>query len=88
MRGHIYAGEMWDNGLPNDLTPPDPSPQVTSYSAGASAASGPNIFTDVAFETGVLGGSGGGAGGTPGGGPCRVFVSAASGAVFEINYHT
>lgn len=53
--------------------------QITSFAAGASAAPGPNIFTDVAFECGpeVLTAD-----------VRRVFVSSASGAVFEINYNT
>ena len=51
---------------------------MTSYSAGASAAAGPNIFTDIAFESGL---------GASGGGPSRVYVASASGALFEINYH-
>ena len=59
------------------------TPQVTSFAAGATAALGPNIFTDIAFEPNIN---------VP---PTlgqrdlrRVFVSSASGAMFEIDYDT
>ncbi|KAG1677552.1 hypothetical protein FOA52_014450 [Chlamydomonas sp. UWO 241] len=56
-----------------------PGRRVTSYAGGISAAPGPNIFTDVAFECG---------GGMLASDVRRVFVSSASGAVFEINCNT
>eukprot|EP00955_Chlamydomonas_euryale_P104739 365590-Chlamydomonas_euryale.AAC.10 len=54
-------------------------PQVTSYAAGVSAAPGPNIYTDVAFEC------------TPGvqtAATRRVYVASASGSLLEIDYST
>jgi hypothetical protein len=53
--------------------------QVTSFHGGLAAALGPNIFTDIAFEStaGVYAPEG-----------RRVYVSSASGSVFEIDYAT
>ena len=53
------------------------NPQVTAYMGGITAALGPNIFTDIAFESTV---------GIYQPKDRRVFVSSASGAVFDIDY--
>ncbi|KXZ51899.1 hypothetical protein GPECTOR_11g332 [Gonium pectorale] len=53
--------------------------RVTSYTGGVSAALGPNIFTDIAFEAGV---------GVYGVDAFKVYVSTASGAVFQVDYTT
>ncbi|GAX72875.1 hypothetical protein CEUSTIGMA_g330.t1 [Chlamydomonas eustigma] len=72
----LKAGQL--RGVSVRLSAPDR--KVTSYADGISASHlGPNIFTDIAFETGLS---------VHSGGPCRVYVSSASGAVFEINYRT
>ncbi len=50
------------------------------YAGGLTAALGPNVFTDIAFESTV---------GVYSPSDARhVFVSSASGAVFEIDYAT
>lgn len=54
-------------------------PQVSAYMGGLSAALGPNVFTDIAFESSV---------GVYAPETRHVFVSSASGAVFEIDYGT
>lgn len=51
--------------------------QVTTYAGGITAALGPNVFTDIAFESSV---------GVYAPETRHVFVSSASGAVFEIDY--
>ncbi|GIL93850.1 hypothetical protein Vretimale_214 [Volvox reticuliferus] len=53
--------------------------RVTSHVGGVSAALGPNIFTDIAFEAGV---------GVYGVDAFKVYVSSASGAVFQVDYTT
>ncbi|GLC33983.1 hypothetical protein PLESTB_000825300 [Pleodorina starrii] len=53
--------------------------RVTSHAGGVSAALGPNIFTDIAFEAGV---------GVYGADAFKVYVSSASGAVFQVDYTT
>ncbi|KAG2491091.1 hypothetical protein HYH03_010535 [Edaphochlamys debaryana] len=58
--------------IPNDK-------RVTSYAGGVSAALGPNIFTDIAFEAGV---------GVYGVDAFKFYVSSASGAVFQVDYTT
>ncbi len=52
---------------------------MVSYHGGLAAALGPNIFTDLAFEStsGVYAPEG-----------RRVFVASASGAIFEVDYAT
>lgn len=55
------------------------APQVSGYMGGLSAALGPNVFTDIGFESSV---------GVYAPEERHVFVSSASGAVFEIDYGT
>ncbi|KAL6762256.1 WD40-repeat-containing domain protein, partial [Haematococcus lacustris] len=56
-----------------------PSKQVTTYKGVISAALGPNIFTDIAFESSA---------GVYSLDNRHVFVSSASGSVFEIDYNS
>lgn len=55
-----------------------PERRVTSFAGGLSAALGPNIFTDIAFEAGV---------GVYGAEAWKMYVSSASGALFQVDYH-
>ncbi|PNH08695.1 WD repeat domain-containing protein [Tetrabaena socialis] len=53
--------------------------RVTSFGGGVSAALGPNIFTDIAFEAGV---------GVYSVDAFKVYVASASGALFQVDYTT
>lgn len=71
----LKGGQL--RGISVRLSAPDR--RVTSFANGSSAALGPNIFTDIAFEGGV---------GVYRDELCRVYVSSAAGTVFEVNYKT
>lgn len=60
--------------------PPSTHTQITTFAGAITAALGPNIFTDIAFENPT--------GHAPPGTDVRrrLFVASASGAVFEIDY--
>ena len=71
----LKGGQL--RGISVRLSAPDR--RVTSFANGSSAALGPNIFTDIAFESGV---------GVYRDELCRVYVSSAAGTVFEVNFKT
>lgn len=54
-----------------------PGVQVTSYAGGVLAVLGPNVFTDIAYESGA---------GIYHSDNRHVYVASASGAVFAVNY--
>lgn len=78
-----YAPCLQPNRTPNTQcahAPCPPPAQITAYAGGISAALGPNIFTDLAFEST--------AGRYAPEDSRRLFASSAAGAVFEIDYNT